>query len=546
MLTKNEAILSIINKPILNGDKWQILSKKFTYENGRLLSKHEIISYINALSSEQRANVYLNNPKLKSLLSVKRVRSMSGIVPITIFTKPYFCSGNCVFCPTDNTLPKSYLSDEPAVQRAIGQNYDPYFQIIRRLESLRNNNHSTDKVEIIISGGTWDDYSFEYRVDFIKKIFIALNHLDLNKYATYSLDELQSINETALSRCVGMSIETRPNKISIDSIKEYRKFGVTKVQLGVQSMNDQILLANNRMHTAQDTFEAINLLRINGFKIMVHWMCNLYQATIEKDYEDFKSLFDKNTGIYPDEMKIYPCVLVEKTALYELYKKNKYKPYSTSDLIELLVKCKRIVPPYTRISRLFRDIPTNNIIAGTTLTNLREYVLKKMHQDGFKCNCIRCNEIKEEKPSIRELTLNTVEYNTNNTIEFFLSFRTKHDKIAGFLRLSILNNTKQANKTILNSMNAELIEDFDCCIRELHVYGPSEPISITQNSDSQYTQHRGIGTQLLKEAEKIALSYNCKKLGVISAVGTRQYYMKRGFEFTGEYGYGIKALILAS
>jgi len=545
-ITKEQAIISLIRGKIEIGQKWQYLSKKYTYDNGMLLSKHEVIRYINQLALKQKTQVYSRNPFLKSILSVKKVRSLSGIVPITIFTKPYKCSGNCVFCPTDETLPKSYLSDEPAVQRAIGQNYDPYYQVIRRLESLQDNNHSTDKVEIIISGGTWDDYDSEYREQFIKKVFLALDGLDLSEIDLFSLEKLQEINETAKSRCVGMSIETRPNKISIKTIKEYRKYGVTKVQIGVQSMNDNILKMNNRMHSAKESFNSINLLRINGFKIMVHWMCNLYGADPEIDYDDFVNLFSSKMALHPDEMKIYPCVLVEKTMLYTLYKRGLYKPYSTEQLIDLLIECKKVVPTYTRISRLFRDIPTNNIVDGTKLTNLREYVLSKMHKQGLLCNCIRCNEIKEEQPTLDKLSLHIVDYKTKYTYEYFLTYRTDENKIAGFLRLAIIDqdykfrNISEINE--IDDTNAGIISDFDCCIRELHVYGPSEPISIDGSTVSKYSQHRGIGTQLIHEAENIAIKNRCKKLGVISAVGTRQYYAKRDFEFKGEFGYGIKQL----
>lgn len=512
---------------------WEKINKDFSKitTNKNLLTKQVVRSVI-------QDEKLLVSKALTELLIMKPTRTLSGISSITIFTKPYTCSGGCIFCPTQENTPKSYLKDEPGIQRAISLDYDPINQIVKRIEALEFNGHPTEKIELIISGGTWDDYPLSYRYNFVYNVFKALNGdtdftSDFTETSSNNNDdlkwnklrEIQEKNSISKHRCVGFSIETRPDKINHNMLSQLRRFGVTKIQIGIQSLHDDILKANARGHNQKIAQDAVDLARKAGFKIQVHWMCNLYKATPEIDLEDFQKLYDQKS-IQPDEIKIYPCSLIEGTTLFKLYKIGKYTPYNEETLIKLLVECKKLIPKYTRISRLFRDIPSGNIIEGNKKTNLREIVLSKLNSEGNQCNCIRCREIKNGIQLKQQLILDIYKYVTNVSKEYFISYNTFEDnKIAGFLRLAIYNQT------------SDLI-NVKAMIREIHVYGKSLGIGEKNNK----TQHQGIGLELIKQAEKIAKINNINRLGVISAVGTWEYYKKRGFEIDSEFGYGIKNL----
>ena len=505
---------------------WTKVVRKYPKDNNGLLSKKEIRDYI------KKYNIKTSKI-LGHFLKNKPTRTMSGVAPLTIFTKPYKCSGKCIFCPTTSNAPKSYLAEEPGVQRAIDLDYDPYEQIKRRIEAFESIGHNTDKIELIISGGTWDDYTLNYRVWFMLEIFRALNNeksVSFDENTNYSkveiikeLQQLEEQNASAKYRDVGLTIETRPDKVNKINIEWYRLFGVTKVQLGVQFLDEDIIKLNQRGHTVQDSYNAIKLLRDAGFKIHIHWMANLYGSNLELDLDDFKQIFS-DYRVRPDELKVYPTSIVEGTVLYHLYKENKYKPYSTEELINLLSKAKTYVQPYCRITRLFRDIPSNLIIAGNKMTNLREAVAKDMAEKNRVCKCIRCREIKAGQ--FEKWHLNSIEYKTSSGKEIFIQALADNNRLAGFLRLSIYKN-----KSLLVPVGA--------MIREVHVYGFAKRIG---ESDIDESQHRGIGTMLLKKAEEIAKEHNVKNLGVIAGVGTRNYYRKRDFIIEKKFGYGIKKL----
>ena len=506
-------------------DLWTKIVRKYPKSDNALISKHELRSYIAKNSIELPAGMQI-------FLSTKPTRTISGVAPITIFTKPYQCSGHCIFCPTALNAPKSYLPEEPGIQRAIDLDYDPFQQVSFRVGVFKKIGHEIDKIELIISGGTWDDYPLNYRIWFMQEVFRALNRQpseefdpsqsyqtpqDINK-----LWQLQETNSTTKSRAVGITIETRPDKITKDSLAWLRRFGVTKIQLGIQSMDDNILDLNNRGHSVQEAIDAVNLIRQAGFKVHVHWMANLYGSNPEKDIEDFQRLF--STSLNPDELKIYPCSIVEGTVLYNLFKQGKYKPYDTETLVKTIAKCKTFVPQYCRITRVFRDIPSNLIVAGNKYTNLREMVKKSMHENGTYCRCIRCNEIKNQE--YHKILPKQITYTTDVSQEYFLYYVSETGKILGFLRLSIYKE-----KSLLIPVKA--------MIREIHVYGRAQQI----NRKSPHTaQHIGIGTKLIQRAEKICKNNNIKKIGVISGVGTRQYYIKRGFNIEEDFGYGIKEI----
>lgn len=546
-----------------NRQTWQKLSKQFTLPDGNLLTKHDVVEYIKTSHSfyEDRIPSWFTK-----LLTMKPTRSTSGVTPITIFTKPYTCSGKCIYCPTIENVPKSYLPDEPATQRAIMQEYSPYKQIIRRIESFETNGHNTDKIELIISGGTWDDYPIEYRIWFISEVFRALNELEsveelpqdeivrkkslrdlpeyseidsfVESYESYQIDTLQVMNESAKHKCVGLSIETRPDKINFKTVMEYRALGITKVQLGIQSLNDDVLKANLRGHNAHTSINAVNLLRLNGFKIMAHWMPNLYGSNPSMDFNDFSKLMNSVDGIVPDELKIYPCSIINGSLLEKLYEKGKFKPYSEDELVELLIKCKSIIPKYSRISRLIRDIPSNDIVAGNKKTNLREVVQSKMKDQGMKCNCIRCREIKNDYDPINldvKESFEIIEYDTAVTKEYFISIINQKDRILGFVRLSLPKTSSIVDAEVIKTdssiklrddKSSRLFEVDYAMIRELHVYGQSTNIG-TQIAHS--SQHKGLGKKLMKKAELIAKDNGFSKLAVISAIGTREYYYKLGY-----------------
>ncbi|MBN2015871.1 tRNA uridine(34) 5-carboxymethylaminomethyl modification radical SAM/GNAT enzyme Elp3 [Candidatus Dojkabacteria bacterium] len=510
--------------------KFRKILSKYPCEGTRIYSKSEILGGYNELIRQGKIK---RNIGIEGFLQTKPTRTISGVAPVTVLTKPYKCPRKCIFCPTREDQPKSYLSSEPGAMRAKMLEFDPYRQVSIRIKALENIGHNTDKVELIILGGTWSSYPEKYQVWFVKECFRAMNEQDNKSHTNDQIDQLNDLglqvlrkellieqkrNETAKHRCVGLVIETRPDCVDDEEVKFLRFLGVTKVQIGVQTLDDKILKLNQRGHTVKDIKKAITLLRLAGFKLHLHWMLNLYGSNSQKDYRDFKRLFD-DPGIRPDELKIYPCVLIKGTELYELYKKGKYKPYTKDELLDLLVKCKQYIPRYTRISRLFRDIPSFEIIGSVKETNFREIVLNEMKNRGLRCNCIRCREVRELKIKNKKLKIEKIHYRTNVSDEFFISFISPDDKIVGFLRLSLPYRKYAEANSIQEIQNSAMI-------REVHVYGASQKLNI---SSKKASQHKGIGVKLIKKAEEIAKSRGFNKISVISAVGTREYYKRRGY-----------------
>lgn len=447
-------------------------------------------------------------------LQMKPMRTASGVAPVAVLTKPYPCPGQCIFCPTDVRMPKSYLSDEPGAMRALQYEFDPYRQVSGRIESLETMGHGVDKVELLILGGTWSAYPRTYQEWFVRRCLDALNGRD-----AATLEEAQRWNESAPYRNVGLVIETRPDWVSLKELLWLRRLGVTKVQLGVQSLDDRILTLNRRGHTVEDTRRAVRLLRLAGFKIHVHWMPNLLGATPESDREDFARLWT-DPALRPDELKIYPCMLLADADLYHEWQAGRYMPYEERELIELLADCKRQVPRYCRINRVIRDIPSTDIVAGSRTSNLRQVVQQRMAERGERCQCIRCREVRHRSVSGDELHLETIAYDTDATEERFISFVTDDDRLAGFLRLSL-----PASHVPDDERPAELRDA--AVIREVHVYGPA--LGIGDESAGE-AQHRGLGSRLVLEAIRQAREAGYPRIAVISAIGTRAYYRRLGFE----------------
>ncbi len=461
------------------------------------------------------------DPQLLKKIRLKPVRTLSGVTTVTVLTKPYPCPGQCIFCPTDVRMPKSYLPDEPGAMRGLEHQFDPYAQVRSRLETLATTGHPTDKIELLILGGTFSAYRRDYQEWFIKRCFDAMNEQE-----AATLTEAQRLNETAPHRNVGLVIETRPDEIDPREIRWLRRLGVTKVQLGAQSLDDRILALNKRGHTTADMLAATALLRAAAFKIVLHWMPNLLGATPQSDRQDYLRLWD---GYCPDELKIYPTQLLPNAELYEYWQRGEYQPYDTQTLIDLIADIKPSTPRYCRINRIIRDIPSTHVVEGNRRTSLRQDVHREMAQRGTRCQCVRCREVRRQKVEPATLTLHDLPYEAAYAEEHFLSFDTPDDKLAGFLRLSLPRQDAPATDI------AEL--DGAALIREVHVYGQSLPVG---HETQGAAQHSGLGTRLLQEAENIARTRGFRKLAVIAAVGTRQYYLNRGFQ-RGEY-YLIKPL----
>ena len=451
--------------------------------------------------------------KIEQLLKTRPVRSISGIVNVSVLTKPYSCPGKCLFCPQEKNIPKSYLSGEPAVERAKKLNFNPYQQTQKRIEMLEKQGHTTDKIELRIIGGTWSYYPKKYQQWFVARCFQAANQFNGKKSKLSSLFTEQKKNEKAKHRIIGLSVETRPDFINQAEIKNLRKIGATMVELGVQSIYDHVLDINNREHQVQETIKATKLLKDAGFKVLYQIMPNLLGSDLKKDKQMFKKLFS-NQNFQPDLLKIYPCVLLKTTGLYKVWQKNKYQPYQEKQLINLIKSIKKIIPCYVRIQRISRDIPSNLIVAGPAqISNLRQILAINMEKNNWQCQCIRCREIKEKYNPKEKLYLARKNYLASQGKEIFLSFKDKNNKLYSLLRLRINSN----NQAI---------------IREIHTYGPV--VSISEKKSAP--QHQGLGKKLINQAEKITKQeFKLNKISVIAGVGARNYFRKLGYKLKNSY-----------
>jgi elongator complex protein 3 len=435
-----------------------------------------------------------------------------------VLTKPVPCPGKCIFCPVDPQMPKSYLPDEPGASRAVQNDFDPFREVKSRLDSYLAVGHPIDKIELLILGGTWSVYPPDYQERFIQRCFDAMNGFD-----SHSLQEAQAGNETAASRNVGLVVETRPEYITLKELIRLRQLGVTKVQLGAQSLDDRVLELNQRGHTAADTLRAASLLRRAGFKIVLHWMPNLLGSSLEKDHQDFARLW--SDGYAPDELKIYPVQLLQNSELYPIWQKGGYHPYSTEELINLLADIKPIIPPYCRVNRVIRDIPSTHVMAGNKCTSLRQDILAEIQRRNQVCGCIRCHEVSNHKVVLEDLELEDYRYHPEGGMEHFLAFRTPENRIAGYLRLVLPDKSQSLG---IREGFSDL--EKSAIIREVHVYGQALAVGAEQDGAAQ---HIGLGTRLLDRAAEISRESGYQRLAVISAIGTRLYYQSRDF-FRGE------------
>lgn len=556
------------------------------YPKGRAgtYSRDELIAAYRAFAGADGLPPY--DPTVVERLRRKPVRTSSGVTPVTVLTKPFPCPGECIFCPNDVRMPKSYLSDEPGAQRAEQNSFDPYLQTYTRLQSYHNTGHPTDKLEIIVLGGTWSFYPESYQIWFIKRIFDAVHdfgdsldrraevenalleisqlHPDRNtitatidgrsivqrynavvqnvykeemtrsretadaigrgehtrsvvdEYATWEeLEAAHKRNESAPCRCVGLVIETRPDHISEEEVLRVRRLGCTKVQIGFQSLNDQVLKMNKRGHTVNATRRAVKLLRAAGFKIHAHWMPNLYGSSPDADIEDYRRMF-ADPDFRPDELKVYPCSLIESAELMQRYQDGSWKPYTHDELLHVLTETFRLTPEYCRLTRVIRDIPSTDIVDGNLMTNFRQVVELELAKSGERSSDIRAREVRFKAVEAVELHLDELKYDSSWGDEIFLQYITPERDIAGFLRLSLPDQPTITNELMGCAM-----------IREIHVYGQSLELGEVTTGRAQ---HAGLGKQLIERACEIARERGYKSLAVISAIGTREYYRKRGFE----------------
>lgn len=457
------------------------------------------------------------------LLRKRAVRSLSGIVSVTVITKAFPCPGKCIFCPTEPGMPKSYLSNEPAIMRAILNDFSASRQVRNRIESLRREGHATDKVEVIVSGGTFSFYPHAYQTSFTRQIFNALNHP--HKPAR-SLAQAKKINETAEHRCVGLSFETRPDHITPQEVRRLAALGATKIEIGIQCLDDRIYALNQRGHTIADVARCMQLLKDACFKINAHMMPNLYGSTLERDYEMMKEVFD-NPAFRPDWMKIYPTMVVPYSVLEKMYKRGEYTSYTDDELLELLIRMTPLMPHYCRVTRIYRDIPAPSIVSGSKVSNIRQVLDAELRRRGLTCRCIRCREVREALVDPAKLVMNTYEYDASGGKEFFISWdEPDFDRICGFVRLRFPSQYFTGKK--------HFVPELEGCalIRELHVYGTQIPLDTTKVGASQ---HFGLGKKLLAKAETIARHAGFKKMAIISGVGVREYYRKQGYRLCGDY-----------
>ncbi len=564
---------------------------------------------------------------LLQTLRMKPRRTASGVATITVITKPWTCSGACIYCPNDVRMPKSYLHNEPACQRAERNCFDPYLQVASRLRALASMGHVTDKIELIVLGGTWNDYPQAYRIWFVRELFRALNdagetatasgtgdgadeakasnscgnsaqsshatcdfahHTEAQRRAFYGeigishdpaalndacAEQQRRVNSGAAThasairalyfenpawraaaelqtatlddvfreharnvhgahRNVGLVIETRPDSITCESLALMRALGCTKIQMGVQSLDARVLEANRRHTTPDQIAHAFALCRLFGFKSHAHFMANLLGATPAGDAADYRTLVG-DPRFLPDEVKMYPCSLIDGTGLARHYRAGDWHPYSENELVGVLADNVLATPPYTRISRMIRDFSSGDIVDGNKKVNLREVVEAQADRmasaSGTPVEEIRHRELAGADAAISELSLADFEYETANTREHFLQWVTPENKIAGFLRLSLPSQKEVAR--LAKSEPTFPIAPGQAMIREVHVYGKVAAL----HGAGQNAQHRGLGKALVERACEIAAAAGYSSVNVISAVGTRGYYARLGFEDAGLY-----------
>jgi len=527
------------------------------------LLKHRLCRKYHLKRMPKDIEVFLNVKDRASIgnLRAKPVRTLSGVSVIALMTKPFPCPhGRCTFCPGGpksffGDVPQSYTGAEPSTRRSIRNGYDAYLTTMNRLEHYIAAGHMPDKVELIVQGGTFPAYPKLYQAEFVRDMYQALNdfswlffrpELDLERFKEVfelpsdiqneertrrihekllrikeerrvSLEEAKKENETASLRCIGLTIETKPDWGLLQHADQMLELGCTRVELGIQTTYDHVLRATNRGHSIEDSKKSIQVLRDLGFKLNFHIMPGLPQVTKEMDVDSFREYFE-NPAYRPDMLKVYPCMVMPGTKLFEDYRNGLFTPLTTLEAVNLVLELKRIVPEYCRIMRIQRDIPTNKTEAGVDRTNLRQYIEEAKEQQGIRCRCIRCREPRGRVIDASETEICVMEYEASGGKECFISAEAG-DLLLGFCRMRFPSQCLR-----------EEITEKSALIRELHVYGAAVPIG-----KQGIIQHAGLGKRLLAAAEGIAAKAGKDKMVVISGVGVRKYYEKLGYRLEGPY-----------
>ena len=524
-LNANDALREIIetlmrtpspSRDDVNRAKMKVSAK---YQLGKVPSNSDLIRMLKA---EEKC-------QLLPLLRRKATRTISGVTVIAVMTKPYPCPQPepCAYCPGGPPfgVPQSYTGFEPAAMRGLQNQFDPYLQVKSRIGQLQAIGHNVDKIELIVMGGTFPATPLDYQTWFIQRCLDAITEMK-----SASLEEAKKNAETSRIRNVGITVETRPDWAKESHINHMLSRGVTRVEVGVQNPNDEIYRLVGRTHTIKDVVEATRIMKDSGLKIVYHLMPGLPSSNMKKDLKAFREIFT-NPVFKPDMIKIYPCLILKGTKAYKWHREGKYKPYTNETAANLIAEVKKIIPHWIRVMRVQRDIPAPLIVAGVKRSNLRQLVQQKLKEQGIRCRCIRCREVGHRmledkvKPDPEKVKILTTRYAASEGEEIFISAEdAENDLLIGYLRLRI--PSEKAHRQEVKAMPCSIV-------RELHVYGPLVPVG---EHLAKAWQHRGYGGILLTEAERTSKEdYDAKKVLVISALGTKQYYMRFGYQYDGLY-----------
>ena len=467
--------------------------------------------------------------KLLPLLQRKKVRTISGITVIAVMTKPWPCpkENPCAYCPGGPPYgsPQSYTGYEPAAMRGAQNEFDPYRQVRHRIKQMEAIGHVVDKVEIIVMGGTFPAMPQEYQEHFVKECLDAIT-----TERTTSLIEAKINAERSLIHNTGITVETRPDWAKESHVDHLLSMGVTRVELGVQNIYDDIYELIDRGHTVEDVVEATRILKDSGLKAGYHMMPGLPGSSFQRDLKGFEKVFT-DPDFKPDMLKIYPCLVLKGTRVYEWWRKGWYEPYTTEEAAELVLEVKKIIPPWMRIMRVQRDIPAPLIEAGVDRSNLRQIVLRRLREQGLRCRCIRCREVGHRwledklKPAPEDTKLLITREEASDGEDIFISVEdTARDILIGYLRLRI--PSEKAHRP-------EVVPETTSIVRELHVYGPLVPVG---EHSAEAWQHKGYGEILLSKAEQVSSEeYDRRKIVVLSGLGAKQYYRRLGYDYDGPY-----------
>ena len=471
-----------------------------------------------------------SDSNIRRKMMVKPIKTASGVLVITVMAKPYDCPhGRCIYCPGGKELniPLSYTGKEPVTRLAQKFDYNPKNQIISKLEQEYSRGHNISKIELVIVGGTFPFMPQDYQRNFMKECFEALNGVESS-----SLKEAQKLNETSDIRCVGLTVETKPDYCKEVHVDLMLELGMTRVEIGVQSLSEKVYKNINRGHTIDDVYQSFQIAKDAGYKIVAHMMPGLPGSNPQKDLEDFKKLFE-DSRLKPDMLKIYPTLLLKDTGLAKLYEKGIYKPYPDEVFIDLLLEIKKTVPPWIRIMRIQREIESEDILYGYKNGNIRQILQQKLKEQGLQCKCIRCREVGIKKlTNFGDIKImpKRIDYDSSQGKEVFLSLEDyDNETLYGFLRLRKL---AEPHRKELREKDGNP----SAIVRELHVLG--QVVDVGNNNDFNFnsSQHRGYGSNLLGIAENIVKNeFGLDSLSIISAIGTRQYYKKLGYEENGPY-----------